>query len=203
MHKEILTKEQIWLFPLLRKISKDFGLVGGTAVALQVGHRRSVDFDLFSHKPFRNIILRREIKNIVKIDQVFINKDGEFTFISDGVKITFFHYPFKIIYSENLDTIIKMPDLITLAAMKAYALGKRAKWKDYVDLYYIMKDYHPMGEITKKGKEIFGNEFNEKMFRVQLSYFEDINYGEKIEFLPGFEVSEEKVKKELIEFSLG
>ncbi len=51
-HKEILTKEQIKLLPLLGKFSKDFGLVGGTAVALHLGHRRSLDFDLFSSKKF-------------------------------------------------------------------------------------------------------------------------------------------------------
>lgn len=49
--------------------------------------------------------------------------------------------------------------------MKAFALGRRAKWKDYVDLYFIIKDYHSIDEICTKGKEIFEGEFNEKIFR--------------------------------------
>ncbi len=95
-----------------------------------------------------------------------------------------------------------MPDLLTLAAMKVFALGQRAKWKDYADLYFIMKDYHSFEEISKKAGKLFGPEFNEKLFRIQLAYFNDVNYSEPIEFLPGFEVSEEKIKKELIKFSL-
>lgn len=86
--------------------------------------------------------------------------------------------------------------------MKAFALGQRAKWKDYADLYFIMKDYFTFEEISKKGSKIFGPEFNEKLFRIQLSYFDDVNYDEKIDFLPGFEAGEEKIKKSLIEFSL-
>ena len=47
MHKEIITADQIKLLPLVKSFSKDFGLVGGTAMALHIGHRHSIDFDLF------------------------------------------------------------------------------------------------------------------------------------------------------------
>ncbi|MEA2064850.1 MAG: hypothetical protein U9O66_00955 [Patescibacteria group bacterium] len=47
MHKKILTKEQKELLPLIKKFIKKFGLVGGTAIALQIGHRESIDFDFF------------------------------------------------------------------------------------------------------------------------------------------------------------
>ena len=67
--------------------------------------------------------------------------------------------------------------------MKAYALGGRAKWKDYVDLYFIMKDHYSIKEIIKKADELFGSSFNGRFFRQQLSYFDDINYSEKVEFL--------------------
>ena len=96
-----------------------------------------------------------------------------------------------------------MPDLLTLAAMKAFALGKRAKWKDYVDLYFIMKDFFSLKDICKKSEELFGVQFNEKLFRIQLTYLEDVNYEEEVEFLPGFEVDEKTVKEKLVEFSLG
>lgn len=91
---------------------------------------------------------------------------------------------------------------LELAAMKAFALGQRSKWKDYVDLYFIIKNYRGVNEIVKKGKQLFGIMFNEKLFRTQLAYFDDINYSEKVEFMPGFEVSDTMIKKELIEFSL-
>ncbi len=54
MHREILTEEQSKLLSLAGKFAKDFGLVGGTAVALHLGHRESIDFDLFSDQEFKN-----------------------------------------------------------------------------------------------------------------------------------------------------
>ncbi len=202
MHKEILTEEQIKFFPLLEKMGNQFGLVGGTAIALYLGHRRSIDFDLFSIEPFNRILLKRNIEPLTKIDRVLVKEEGEFTFFSAGVKITFLYYPFVLEYQEKLDDVIKMPDLLTLAAMKAYALGRRAKWKDYVDLYFIIKDHHSIVDIAQKGQAIFSGEFNEKIFRTQLSYFEDIDYSETVEFLPGFEVDQKTIKEELIKFSL-
>lgn len=202
MHKEILTKEQIKLLPLLKIANKNFGLVGGTAIALHIGHRRSIDFDLFSYKEFKNSNIKKQVSRVAYITKTIVNKSGEYTFLSGDVKVTFFNYPYKIEYKEKLNGIIRMPDLLTLAAMKAFALGQRAKWKDYADLYFIMRDFYAFKEISEKGKKVFGSEFNEKLFRIQLSYFDDINYEEKIEFLPGFEVSEKEVKKKLVEFSL-
>ncbi len=202
MHKEILSKEQVELLEVLKIFNSDFGLVGGTAIALQIGHRESIDFDLFSINEFDNNAIKRRIEKIVKIDRVIVNKKLEYTFLIDGVKFTFYQYPFELKYEKDLENIIKMPDLITLSAMKAYALGKRAKWKDYVDLYFIMKNYHSLAEIVKKTKEIFAKEFNTNMFISQLSYFEDLNYSEKIVYKKGFEVSDEEIKKSLIDFSL-
>ena len=202
VHKEILSKRQAELMPLLKMANKDFGLVGGTAVALQIGHRRSIDFDLFSFKEFKNKDILKRVGRVAKISKILVNKSGELTFFSHDVKITFYNFPYKIEHEKNLDKIIKLPDLLTLAAMKAFALGQRAKWKDYVDLYFIMKDFFSFEKISRKGKELFGPEFNEKLFRIQLSYFNDVNYEEEVEFLPGFAVSDKKIKKALIEFSL-
>lgn len=203
MHKEILSPKQAELLPLLKKFSKKFFLVGGTAIALYIGHRHSIDFDLFSFDEFDNIKVRKKIKDEGwNIGQVYKDEKGQFTFFVNMVQYTFFHYPFSFEISESFDTVVRIPDLLTLAAMKAYALGRRAKWKDYVDLYFIMRDYYSLSDIVVRGKEIFLGEFNGRIFREQLGYFNDVNYSEEIDFLPGFEVSEKKVKKALVEFSL-
>ncbi|MBI4652985.1 nucleotidyl transferase AbiEii/AbiGii toxin family protein [Candidatus Kuenenbacteria bacterium] len=203
MHKEILTKEQIELLSLVKKFIKDFGLVGGTAIALQIGHRQSIDFDLFSNKEFNNIKIKQIIKRSgYKINKTFKDEIGQFTFFVNNAQFTFFHYPFKINYTVCFDKISKMPSLLTLAAMKAYALGMRAKWKDYVDLYFIINKYHSIEKIVKRSKAIFRGEFNERIFREQLTYFEDISYKEKIVWMKGFETDEKTIKKELINFSL-
>ncbi len=202
MHQEILDKNQKKILPNLRDFKNNFGLVGGTAIALQIGHRQSIDFDLFSAGEFDNFELQKKIVNLFKIDQVLIDKLGEYTFLSEGVKMTFLHYPFGIEFNENLDDWAKTPDLATLAAMKVYALGRRAKWKDYVDLYFIFKNHLSFKEVVQKTKEIFSNQFDEKMLRTQLAYFEDIDYSEKVIYMPGFEVEDEVIKEFLIEISL-
>lgn len=203
MRQEVLTKEQAELLPLVKKFIKDFGLVGGTAIALQIGHRRSIDFDLFSDREVNNGKIRQMIiKSGCKIGKVYKDEAGQFTFFVNKVQFTFFHYPFKIEFSKHFEKILRMPDLLTLAAMKAYALGRRAKWKDYVDLYFIINKYYSIKKIIERGKTIFKGEFNERIFREQLAYFKDIDYREEVEYLPGFAVSDEKVKKELIKFAL-
>ena len=203
MHKEILTEEQIKLLPLAGKFFKDFGLVGGTAIALQIGHRRSIDFDLFSFEDFSNAKIKKIVsKESRRINKVYVDEEGQFTFFIGQVQFTFYFYPFKIEFSKRLGDFLKMPDLLTLAAMKAYALGRRAKWKDYVDLYFIINQYHSLDKITKRAREIFAGEFNERIFREQLGYFADVNYEEEIDFLPGFAADDQKIKDSLINFSL-
>jgi len=54
MYREILTQKQIELLPLIKSFKKEFYLVGGTAIALYIGHRRSIDFDLFKYARLRN-----------------------------------------------------------------------------------------------------------------------------------------------------
>jgi len=202
MHKEILTEKQVQLLPLIKTFSNEFGLVGGTAIALYLGHRQSIDFDLFSKNEFENQKIRRKIVKFCKIDKIIRDETGQFSLQIKNVRFTFFFYPYPIIFSDDFENIIKLPDLLTLAAMKAFALGRRAKWKDYVDLYFVAKTRHGIKDICERANEIFGNEFNEKLFRSQLAYFADIDYSEAIMFMPGFEISDEKIKQKLIEFSL-
>lgn len=202
LHKEILTKKQAELLPLLELFSKNFGLVGGTALALYIGHRRSIDFDLFTNEEFKNEDILNRISKSFKIDMVVVNNPEELTIIIKGVRFTFFRYRHKIDFPKKLDNIVKLPDLLTLGAMKAFTLGMRAKWKDYVDLYFILKNYYRIDQIIKKAQKIFGNEFNEKLFRSQLTYFKDIDYQEEIIYLKGYETDDKTIKKELIGFSL-
>ncbi len=203
MHTNILSGQQLSMLPLIKNFSEMFYLVGGTALALLLGHRRSIDFNLFSPHSFDN----QRIRNIFKdegyqIDQVLIEMKDEYTFVANGVKFTFYQYQYEIAHETNFNDIITMPNQLTIGAMKAFALGKRAKWKDYVDLYFIFKQYS-LRDVVDLATTIFGGgEFNEKLFREQLAYHEDMNYSEQIEFLPGFEVTDETVKNFLKEISL-
>jgi hypothetical protein len=92
--------------------------------------------------------------------------------------------------------------LLDLAAMKAFALGRRSKWKDYIDLFFILRDYYSLSQICAQANLRFGELFSEKLFRGQLNYFKGISFEEQVEFMPGFEVSEEEVKQFLIDAAL-
>jgi hypothetical protein len=184
MHREILTKNQIQLLPVLKNFSKDYILTGGTAIALHLGHRRSIDFDLFTSKK----VERKSIKNYLvgkkyPIEQLLYEEEDQIHFIVHGIKITFFWYPFRIEDIVDFDGIIRIPDLLSLAAMKAFALGGRGKWKDYVDLYFLTKHGFSLRMIIEKAEALFGETFNGKLFKEQLSYFEDIDYEEEVIYL--------------------
>ena len=201
MHKEILNEAQIRLLPMLKTFSDDFGLVGGTALALQIGHRRSIDFDLFTDKIFDPDKIRNKIRKAFEIQSTIVETPEELTIVVSDVKLTFLTYPFEINYSEILEGVIKMPNVLALSAMKAFALGKRAKWKDYVDLFFILKHYN-LKDITTTAKEIFGGEFNEKLLREQLSYYQDIDYSETIDYIGNNTVSDAEIKLFLSNISL-
>ena len=196
MREEILTKNQLEILPFLKGFFPKFGLVGGTAIALQIGHRRSLDFDLFTLEAFNAKRVQTMVRKRFKIEKIIVNKDQELTLFVNGIKMTFYHFPFNIKFTEKVRSVIRMPNLLTLAAMKAFALGRRSKWKDYVDLYFIFKKYS-INEVSTKAEELFGGEFNERLFREQIAYHEDIDHSEEVEFLPDFEINKEEIKDTL------
>ena len=117
------------------------------------------------------------------------------------MKVTFFQYPFQIKADNVFDNIIRLPELLDLAAMKAYALGRRSKWKDYVDLYFLLKEKFSFDEISQRAIEIFGDLFSDKLFRTQLSYFEDVDYSEEVDYIIANPPSDNEIKQYLIEVS--
>ena len=202
MYPEILSKEQKELLPFIQQFRREFYLVGGTAISLQVGHRRSIDFDLFK---LSNMSPKRMIKRIneAKFPSVITRRVSEqINLVMNNVTITFFQYPYAIEANVDFEKIFRMPDLHTLAAMKAYALGRRAKWKDYVDLYFLLRDYFTLDQIVQEADLLFGQMFSGKLFRSQLAFHKDIDYTEPVEYMPGFEVDEQTVKDFLVDKSL-
>jgi len=201
MHKEILSEKQKELLPLIRQFGREYYLAGGTAVALYIVHRRSIDFDLFK---FSSVNHKKNIDKIADLRlpyEVIWREASQMNVTVGDVKMTFLEYPFHIVPKRKFDNIIKIPELIDLAAMKAYALGRRSKWKDYVDLYFILKYYFSIDQISARASEIFDQLFSEKLFRAQLNYFDDIDYSEPVDFV-NTAVLEEEIRAFLSEKSL-
>ncbi len=205
VYLNILSKEQKEILPIIQHFHKDYVLVGGTSIALQLGHRESIDFDLFTFKnknQFKTIVELQKINKhtLIKLREL---KDQSH-FIIHGVKVTFFNFPFKI-NSTILIEKIKSPDLLTLSAMKAFALGGRAKWKDYVDLYFILKSGITLKAIIKKSQELFNSEsmtvFTERIFLEQLTYYNDVSYEEEVIYVMENPPSNDEIKTALKNFS--
>jgi len=101
MHTEILSKEQKELFPFLKRYQRSFYLVGGTAIALHLGHRRSVDFDLFTFSDLRKSRIKKSLLEL-PFQQIPLFEDvDQLHLIANEVKITFFSYPYQIEHPIN------------------------------------------------------------------------------------------------------
>ena len=183
MHTEIFNNAQVELLPYIKGFQRSFYMVGGTAIALHLGHRRSIDFDLFTFSGLKKSRVKGKLLPI-PYKQVPIFEDiDQLHLLINNVKITFFNYPYPVLHPVKVDSIINIPSLLSLAAMKAFALGRRAKWKDYVDLYFILRDHYSIDEIGSEAEKIFNQQFSGKLFRQQLAFHKDIDYSEPVEFL--------------------
>ena len=185
----------------MSKFKREYYLVGGTAIALHIGHRRSIDFDLFKLSAINHK------KNLDKLNAsgyshtITRRVSEQMNIIINDVKVTFFQYPFPVEPNCNFESYFRIPSLLQLAAMKAYALGRRSKWKDYVDLYFLITEHFTIAEITECAYKLFGELFSEKLFRSQLCYFDDIDYTEEVEYLIPNPPSDESIKKTLTDLA--
>jgi hypothetical protein len=187
---------------LLLNLKDKFFLGWWTAIALQLWHRKSIDFDLFTFDDTLplNFIIKNENKFNSQKTLLFETSEQRDILMND-VKISYIVYPFNVWNNFLEDKFLKIPDLLTLAVMKAYAIWRRAKWKDYVDLYFLINKFW-IENIIKKAKQIYGGDFSEKLFIRQLWYFDDIDYSEQIEWIKWFEFSDKKIKNTLKNISL-
>ena len=195
MYLEAINSKRQKIFQKLKNFPQ-FYLAGGTALALQIGHRMSDDFDLFTEKDIPADLLEK-VEKIFKDSKINIitNHSEQLSLIVDQTKVDFIKYPFSLILDLTEYEKVKIIKILETAAMKAYTIGRRATYKDYIDLYFILSEKHSsLPEIIKISKEKFKEHFDPRLFLEQLVYLEDIQEG-PIQFL------KKKVgKKELEDF---
>lgn len=176
MPGEVLTGKASALFPKLARFRTDFYLAGGTALALQIKHRVSVDFDLFSDDTIPKRLLREVDEVFAGNDrEVMVNNADELTVGIAGVKLTFLHYPFPPYLPLRNDEPIPLLSIKEILATKAYTLGRRGEFKDYVDLYAGLKGrYATLPEIIDLARRKYKDAFNDRLFLEQLLYLDDV-----------------------------
>jgi hypothetical protein len=196
LHHEVLDEDRKKIFEKLGGFKKWGFLAGGTALALQLGHRISYDFDVFCSKEIENYLIAKA-RETFPVKTVSINSREEFTFFTrENVKISFIHYPFDlkkhlIKNKERMDFL----SVLGVAVAKAYTLNRRGSYRDYIDLYFILEEKHyELRKIISEAKKVYGEIFSEKLFLAQLVYTDDISPKEKrgIKFLRN-EISPEGV----------
>jgi len=176
MHLEILDKVRQKLLEKLAPQVSDFVLGGGTALALQIGHRKSYDFDFFRKEEISSQLIIN-LKSVTDIKTVAVDTISELTvFDTDDIKCTFLYYPFPPQFPVIVYQNIRLFDIRDIALHKAYVIGRRGEWRDYVDFYMILKgEYIEFDEVIRKAEIAYGSLFNAKLFLQQLVYFEDIS----------------------------
>ena len=176
IRKNVLTDEMQKIYPLLGEFQDDFYLAGGTGLALLIGHRISVDFDFFSDKPIKKTLVRKieEIFSKFQI-QIVLNTKDELTVIVGDTKITFLYYPFPKVLPLEVDDKIQILSTKEILASKAYSIGRRGIYKDYIDLYAGLNDnLISLSEILDIAKNKYGPAFNDRLFLEQLLYLDDV-----------------------------
>ena len=174
MHLEALTEKAAAFLKYL-PLFNGFYLAGGTALALQLGHRVSVDFDLFSLQKIEKHLLPLVKKTLPADITISVNNAEELTIFADDIKITFLYYPFPLVEALTSINALDVLSVREIGITKAYTIGRRGSFKDYVDLYVIITGgFASLTDIITLSQKKFGAEFNTRLFLEQIIYLEDI-----------------------------
>ncbi len=191
---EVLDKSRLKILDALAEFKDDFYLAGGTGLALQIGHRISIDFDFFCFQSFINEKLLAKIKTIFSNNSISViqNELNTLTILLDSeIKISFFKLDYPNILPLIDTKYFRLVQIEEIGVMKLLAL-LRATYKDYVDIFYVLKKVKLTNIISlaeKKHKEI-----DSGIYLKALISNDDID-DLPIIFRSGFEVSRGEVFK--------
>jgi hypothetical protein len=163
------------LLELLKKIMveelfRDYFLVGGTALSLQIGHRNSIDIDLFGNCDINADLFIEKLKNY---GEVIVTQNSKNILITEigSIKVDFVNYKYPLLSNPIKIDNIRMLATTDIAAMKLNAIAGRGSRKDFIDLYFLLDQFtmkQMLDFYLKKYSD--GSEF---MVTKSLLYFED------------------------------
>lgn len=187
MHYEVLDKKRKALLPALGAFKNDFYLAGGTALALQLGHRISVDFDFFTNVDFDTVALYEHIEKIFgPVARTQESPNTLAIIVGEDIKASFMAYRYPLL-EECVETEhLRLASIADIGCMKLSAIVSRAELKDYVDLYCILKNISLSDLLAKLAKKIPALDRN--LVLKALVSFDDVG-KDPIDFTEGNEVS--------------
>lgn len=145
-------------------------LVGGTALALQIGHRESIDLDLFGQTGDSGSALALQLSGLGSVSIVSSSKSMMF-FRINGIKVDIVNYPYKWLGDSITEDGIRLASMQDIAAMKVAAITNRGARKDFIDMFFLLKKFN-MSQIMG----FYGAKFPEATFFAALksmTYFAD------------------------------
>lgn len=152
------------------KLFSEFNLVGGTALALQMGHRNSIDIDLFGNKEIHSDLFINKLSDLGQIKVLQSTKNILVTNINN-IKVDFVNYKYPLLSECLFEDNIRMLSKRDIAAMKLNAIAGRGSKKDFIDLYFLLKEFS-LEQILSSYEEKYkdGSVF---MVQKSLTYFDD------------------------------
>lgn len=160
---------------------KEYGfyLAGGTAIALQFGHRTSKDLDFYTEKPFRNIDIIREFRKLFGNEITNIKRATDTLFLKiKQTDLSFFRYSYKLIRPLIPYLSVNLASVEDTTAMKIEAIIERGTKRDFVDIYYSIKKYG-LKQVLSFVKEKYPEAFNEYNCLHALTYFKEAESPQK------------------------
>ena len=196
---EILSKDQKRIFPQLKFLTdRGFYLAGGTALALQLRHRTSLDFDFYTSKNFKTEELLSLLKDAFpeNIEEISEAKDTLFVRINK-VSSSFFWYRYPLIFPLVKTEGPLLASLQDIVSMKLAALIGRTRKRDYIDIFYLMKKFS-LEEMFRTAQKKYPT-LNPYIIQRALTFFDDLEEEEgRIKILDK-SFSWKKAKKEIFE----
>ena len=189
MFYSILDTKRQDVLPLFAHFKDTFYLAGGTALALQIGHRDSIDFDFFTEQTFDTGELFARLEKIFEGHTLLKTQDERNTLsvlVDDSIKVSFMTYPYTLLSPLVEEPNLRLASLLDIGCMKLSAIVGRATLKDYVDIYYILQQI-PLPQLLDSSTKKFPS-VDVGLTLKSLVYFADIE-REPISFTPGHEVT--------------
>lgn len=174
MFKESISKEAKLVLEKLSRtdLAEKFYLAGGTALAIQLGHRESIDLDWFCKGEFSNAKIKQEL---IKLGSLQIINESEDTInaVLDNVKISFLRYDYELLFPLINFEKINLADERDIAAMKIDVCSSRGSKKDFIDIFFLLQKYSLEELISFFEKKYEGISYNKLHILKSLVYFED------------------------------
>lgn len=177
---EILPFAQRRLWSELGVTPPEFALYGGTAIALRLGHRVSVDFDFFSSEPFDPGKLAEALPYLRGAERVQVAPNTLTCRVQrDGPVLISFFGGLRLgqvaAHDVALETGVRVASLLDLAGTKADIVQKRAEAKDYLDLDALVRNGIDLSTALAAARVIYGPSFNPLATLKALAYFGDVS----------------------------